>query len=78
MDLGRTGLVQDDTGARTKEGKEGESLVDLMTSTVASVVASMASMVSMVAPLRLMTEPKLGEERADGLTHKLDGERAEG
>ena len=44
-----------------------------MVAPMAPLVASLASMASMVAPLEwlnLMTEPKRGEERVDGLTQK--------
>ena len=53
-----------------------------MVAPMASLVAPMASMASMVASLdwlRLMTaEPTRGDERADGLTHKIREERADG
>ena len=51
-----------------------------MVAPMAPLVASLASMASMVASLdwlRLMTEPKRGEERVDGLTHKIYEERAD-
>ena len=71
---------------------EGASTVALMMASmvaawmapVASVMASgapIASMASMVASLdwlRLMTEPKRGEERVDGLSHKICEERVDG
>ena len=38
----------------------------------------MASMVASLDRLRLMIEPKSGEERVDGLTHKICEERADG
>ena len=78
MDCGRAGVVQADTGARTKAV---ESLVDSMapmTSTVASMVApmvplvvSMASMASLVETLdwlMLMTVEFKSGELMDGLT----------
>ena len=52
-----------------------------MVASMALLVALLASMASMVASLdrlRLMIEPKSGEERADGLTHKIRGDRADG
>ena len=52
-----------------------------MVALMAPVVASLASMASMVASLdwlRLMTEPKRGEERVDGLSHKICEERVDG
>ena len=61
---------------------EGASTVAwLMASMVAAWMAPVASvMASMVASLdwlRLMTEPKRGEERVDGLSHKICEERVE-
>ena len=48
----------------------------------ASVVAAMASMASMVVPLEwrnlMVAEPNRGDERVDGLTHKIREERADG
>ena len=49
-------------------------------SRLAPLVASLASLASMVASLewlRLMSEPKRGEERGDGLIHKICEERAD-
>ena len=42
-----------------------------------ALLASMASMVASLDRLRLMIEPKSGEELADGLTHKICEERAD-
>ena len=53
------------------------SVVASMVALMASLVASMASMVASLEWLRLMTEPKRGEERVDELTLKIDGERVE-
>ena len=52
-----------------------------MVASMALLVASLASMASIVASLdrlRLMIEPRSGEERIDGLSHKICEERADG
>ena len=84
MDCGRAGLVQDDTGARTKAG---ESLVDLMapmTSTVAPMVASMVASMepSMVASMASMASIASMVEALDWLMlmtaeSKSDDERVD-
>ena len=56
------------------------SLASMVASMALLVVllASMASMVASLDRLRLMIEPKICEERADGLTHKIREERVDG
>ena len=53
-----------------------------MVAPLAPLVASLASMASMVVAsldrMRLMIEPKSGEERENGLSHKMCEERADG
>ena len=62
--------------------KESMASVASMMAPMASLVASMASMASKGASLdwsKLMTaEPKSGDARFDGLTHKIREERADG
>ena len=49
-----------------------------MVASMALLVPSLASMVASLDRLRLMIEPKSGEERADGLIKiKIDGDRVE-
>ena len=59
----------------------GSTVALMVASMVASVVAAMASMASMVVPLEwlnlMVAEPKRGDERVDGLTHKIREERAD-
>ena len=50
-----------------------------MVASMASMVASMASMVASMEWLKLWTsELKIGDERVDALTFKIDGDRADG
>ena len=55
------------------------SMAATMVAPEASMVALLASMASMASldRLRLMTEPKSGAERVDGLSHKICEERAD-